>query len=143
MYTYKINKGGLVLRKLTAGNKINFAMFALIVIVIIVLLVIFLMQVLKADRQVYQIDDNTFLYDSEYNPVELENTATMKLEWDGNYHIKVPGNENYNAGEQVVIYNKSTAQVDLYGKMYQVFEDATVETLSGNNPIISFASILV
>lgn len=126
------------MRKLTAGNKINFAMFALIVIIIIVLLVVFLMQVLKADRQIYQIEANTFLYDSEYNPIELENAATMKLEWDGNYHIKIPGNETYNAGEQVVIYNKSTAQVDLYGKIYQVFEDATVETLSGNNPITDF-----
>ena len=94
------------MRKLTAGNKVNFTMFAFIIIVIIVLLVIFLMQVLKADRQVYQIESNTFLYDSEYNPVELENVATMKLEWDGNYHIKTQEDESYDVGEQVVIYNK-------------------------------------
>ena len=127
------------MRKLTAGNKINFTMFAFIIIVIIVLLVIFLMQVLKADRQIYQIEANTFLYDSEYNPVELENIATMKLEWDGNYHIKTQNDESYNVGEQVVIYNKSTAQVDLYGKMYQIFQDASVETLSGNTPITDFS----
>ena len=127
------------MRKLTAGNKINFTMFALIIIVIIVLLVVFLMQVLKADKQIYQIEANTFLYDSEYNPIELENMATMKLEWDGNYHIKTQENESYNVGEQVVAYHKSTAQVDLYGKMYQIFEDATVETLSGNTPITDFS----
>ncbi len=127
------------MRKLTAGNKVNFTMFAFIIIVIIVLLVIFLMQVLKADRQVYQIESNTFLYDSEYNPVELENVATMKLEWDGNYHIKTQEDESYNVGEQVVIYNKSTAQVDLYGRMYQIFQDASVETLSGNTPITDFS----
>ena len=76
------------MRKLTAGNKMNFTMFAIIIIVIIAILVIFLMQVLKADKQIYQIKANTFLYDSEYNPIELENEATMKLEWDGNYHIE-------------------------------------------------------
>lgn len=126
------------MRKLTAGNKVNFTVFAVIIIVIIVLLIVFLMQTLKADKQIYQIEPNNFLYDSEYNPIEIEETATMRLEWDGNYHIETQNKEKYNAGKQVVIYNTSSAELNLYGKMYQVFQDSTVETLSGNHQITDY-----
>ena len=126
------------MRKLTSGNKINFAVFAIIIIVILAILIICLRYVMGLDSQVYQLEANTFLYDSQNVPVQLDNGGTMQAKWDGNYHIETEDGSSYNVGPQTVIYNKTTAQVNLYGKMYQVFSDASVETLSGSTEITEF-----
>ena len=127
------------MRKLTAGNKINFTVFAIVIIVIIVLLVVCLRYVMGIDKTVYQIEANTFVYDSENVPVLIENGGTMQAKWDGNYHIETVDGLTYNVGEQSVMYNKSSGKVNLYGKMYQVFSDASVQTLSGQSEFVNFS----
>lgn len=127
------------MRKLTAGNKINFTVFAIVIIVIIVLLIVCLRYVMGIDKTVYQIEPNTFVYDSEYVPVLIENGGTMQAKWDGNYHINTTDGLTYNVGEQSVMYNKSSGKVSLYGKMYQVFADASVQTLSGQSEFVNFS----
>lgn len=127
------------MRKLTAGNKINFTVFAIVIIVIIVLLIVCLRYVMGIDRTVYQIEPNTFVYDSENVPVQIENGGTMQAKWDGNYHIDTVDGLTYNVGEQSVMYNKSSGKVSLYGKMYQVLADASVQTLSGQSEFVNFS----
>lgn len=127
------------MRKLTAGNKINFTVFAIVIIVIIVLLIVCLRYVMGIDKTVYQIEANTFVYDSEYVPVLIENGGTMQAKWDGNYHINTNDGLTYNVGPQSVMYNKSSGKVTLYGKMYQVFADASVQTLSGQSEFVNFS----
>ena len=60
------------MRKLTAGNKTNFTIFAIIIILIIALLIFCLSRVLNTDKQIYQIDSGTFFYDKDNNPIKLE-----------------------------------------------------------------------
>ena len=127
------------MRKLTAGNKINFTVFAIVIIVIIVLLIVCLRYVMGIDRTVYQIEPNTFVYDSEYVPAQIDNGGTMQAKWDGNYHIETIDGLTYNVGEQSVMYNKSSGKVSLYGKMYQVMADASVQTLSGQSEFVNFS----
>ena len=127
------------MRKLTAGNKINFTVFAIVIIVIIVLLIVCLRYVMGIDKTVYQIEANTFVYDSEYVPVLIENGGTMQAKWDGNYHINTNDGLTYNVGPQSVMYNKSSGKVTLYGKMYQVLADASVQTLSGQSEFVNFS----
>ncbi len=127
------------MRKLTAGNKVNFTVFTIIIIVIIALLIVCLRYVMGIDRTVYQIEANTFVYDSENVPVLIENGGTMQAKWDGNYHIDTNDGLTYNVGEQSVMYNKSSGKVNLYGKMYQVMADASVQTLSGQSEFVNFS----
>ena len=127
------------MRKLTAGNKINFIVFAIIIIVIIVILIACLRYVMGIDKTVYQIEANTFVYDSENVPVLIENGGTMQAKWDGNYHLETTDGMKYNVGPQSVMYNKSSGKVSLYGKMYQVFSDASVQTLSGQTEFTNFS----
>lgn len=127
------------MRKLTSGNKINFTVFAIVIIVIIVVLVVCLRYVMGIDKTIYQIEPNTFVYDSENVPVLIENGGTMQAKWDGNYHLESTDGTSYNLGPQSIMYNKSAGKVSLYGKMYQVFSDASVQTLSGQTEFINFS----
>lgn len=127
------------MRKLTSGNKINFTVFAIVIIVIIIILVVCLRYVMGIDKTIYQIEPNTFVYDSENVPVLIENGGTMQAKWDGNYHLETTDGTSYNLGPQSVMYNKSAGKVSLYGKMYQVFSDASVQTLSGQTDFINFS----
>ena len=129
----------MVLRKLTSGNEINFVVFTIIIIVIMILLGLGVTYVLNIDKQVYQVEANTFLYDSENIPLEIENGGSMSAKWDGNYYIETNEGETYNVGKQPVIYNKSTGKVGMYGKRYQVFSDAHVETLNDLVEITDFS----
>ena len=63
-----------------SGNKLNFVSFSIIIIAIIAILVVILLQALKITKQEYNIESQSaFLYDYEYNPIEVEGTATIML----------------------------------------------------------------
>lgn len=123
------------MRKLTAGNKLNFTIFAIIIVIIIIILVIFLNHVLSLDKQIYEIEAQTFLYDIENNPIKLSENAKMQAKWDGNYHLETNNKEQYNLGPQVITYKANTSQIDLYGDIYKINLDGSVEKLSGNNKV--------
>ena len=127
------------MRKLTVGNKLNFTIFTIIIIVIIFLLVFGLQYVLKIDKQIYTLEASTFLFDSENIPIELENTATMRAEWDNNYHLETTDGKKYNVGAQPITYNKNTGKVTLYGQRYKVSSDASVETISEATEFSNFS----
>lgn len=91
------------------------------------------------DKQIYEIEPQTFLYDAEYNPIKLEEQATMQAKWDGNYYLKTQQKESYNLGKYVVAYQSIYNQLDLYGKIYQIGSDGEVTKLTGNNKITDFA----
>ena len=126
------------MRKLTSGNKMNFTIFVVIIILIIALIIMCVKYVISIDKQIYTIDANSFLYDIGNLPIQVENGGTMQAKWDGKYHLTTKEGNTYNVGEQAVIYNKTTGKVNLYGKMYQVFSDASVETLTGVSEITDF-----
>ena len=86
------------MRKLTTGNKTNFAIFAIIIIMIIGLIIMFLTKVLNIDKQIYQIDSGTFFYDKNNNPIKIEEEGTLQAKWDGNYYLKDSNKQQYNMG---------------------------------------------
>ena len=115
------------MRKLSSGNKVNFTIFTAIILGIVILLIIFLNYANSIDKQIYEIEDNTFLYDINNKPIIIENGGTMKAKWDGNYHILTAEGNSYNVGKQTVTYNRSNGRLSLYGEMYQVLPDASVQ----------------
>ena len=129
----------MALRKLMAGNKLNFVSLTIIIIAIISILVVILFQALKITKTSYNIESQSaFLYDNEYNPIEVEGTAKIMLKWDGNYYLETEDKSTYNLGKQVVLNNSNLKQVDLYGTVYQVKTDGSVLKLSGNTKVTDF-----
>ena len=127
------------MRKLMAGNKLNFVSLTIIIIAIISILVVILFQALKITKTSYNIESQSaFLYDNEYNPIEVEGTAKIMLKWDGNYYLETEDKSTYNLGKQVVLNNSNLKQVDLYGTVYQVKTDGSVLKLSGNTKVTDF-----
>ncbi len=124
------------MRKLTAGNKKSFAIFTIIIIGIIAILIWCLSMVLKMPKEEYIIESDNFLYDEEYNPIQLEEEATIQKKWTGSYYLKTNDtNEEYKLGTQCVAYQESTKTVNLYGKMYRIYTDGAVAKLTQNTTI--------
>ena len=128
------------MRRLMSGNKLNFVSFSIIIIAIIAILVVILLQALKITKQEYNIESQSaFLYDYEYNPIEVEGTATIMLKWDGNYYLKAKNKETYKLGKQTILNSSNKKQVDIYGKIYQIKTDGSVLKLTGNTKITDFS----
>ena len=124
------------LRSLAAGNKKRFAIFAIIIIIIIILLITCLRLALNHETEGYKIESNVTLYDSEFEPLELEETGTMTKKWDGNYYVTSDNSkETFKLNPEVVSYNENNSQVTLYGDIYKVLFDGQVEKYSKDTEI--------
>ena len=124
------------MRALTAGNKKRFAIFAIIIIIIIILLITCLRLALKHEVEEYKLESNVTLYDSEYEPIELEEAGTITKKWDGNYYLTVDNTkETYKLNPEVVSFNGSNSQVTLYGDIFKVLLDGQVEKYSKDTTI--------
>lgn len=130
------------MRKLTEGNKKSFATFVIVIVVIIALLVICLLNVLSNQEPVYEIDNNTFLYDINNNPIEVLEQGKIDKKWNGNYylsHLNQEKEEEYDLGTQVVAYNPNRIKLDLFGTEFQVSLDGTVQKLTRRQEITNLS----
>lgn len=126
------------MRNLAAGNKMRFTMFTFIVIIILIMLIIAIVMALGYDKTEYQVLSSAFLYDSEYNHIELNNTATVTKKWTGKYYLKEDGtNKEYKLGDYGISYEKTRNSLDLYGTFYQVLANGDVNKLADFNTINS------
>lgn len=126
------------MRNLAAGNKMRFTMFTFIVVIILIMLVIAIVMALRYDKTEYQVLSSAFLYDSEYNHIELNNTAIVTKKWTGKYYLKEDGtNKEYKLGDYGISYEKTKNSVDLYGTFYQVIANGDVNKLTDFNTINS------
>lgn len=124
------------MRALAAGNKKRFAIFAIIIIIIIILLITCLRLALKHEVEEYQIESNVTLYDSEYEPLQPEETGKITKKWDGNYYLTLDNtNETYKLNPEVVSFNGNNSQVTLYGDVFKVLLDGQVEKYSKDTTI--------
>ena len=87
------------------GNKKSFTVFGIIVLVIIVLLIVCLLIVTKVETKQYEIEEGTYIYDKDYNLVDMDTSAIMKKKWDGNYYLTMQDNKKeYQLGKTVISY---------------------------------------
>lgn len=122
------------MRSLKVGNEKKFLTFALIIIVIVVLLIVCLKQVLGVSKPIYTVDSDTFLYDIENNPIKLEKDALIEKRWNNDYCLKIE-DKYITLGKQTITYDTSKEIINLFGKMYRIFNDASVEKIDGYNDI--------
>ena len=126
------------MRNLTAGNKMNFTVFTFIVIIILIILICAIVMVLRHEKEEYQVTAGAFIYDSEYNYIDLKNNGTISKKWTGNYYLKEElTNENYKLGNYAVSYETNKRSLDLFGNFYQVLKGGDISKISGYNTINS------
>lgn len=124
------------MRALTAGNKKRFAIFAIIIVIIIILLITCLRLALKHETEEYKIESNTTLYDSEYEPLQVEEAGIITKKWDGNYYLTLDNTkETYKLNSEVISFNETNSQVTLYGDIFKVLLDGQVEKYSKDTTI--------
>jgi len=114
------------MRKLNSKNKAFIAVFSLIVIAMIVILVVAVFQSQKNGKTVYNISNNSVLYDNDTNLVDTSDGGMISKKWDGQYYYNDVNDIEYKLGTQTVVYEKSTKEVNIFGDNYQILKDGSV-----------------
>lgn len=124
------------MRNLSAGNKSRFAIFVVIIISIIAILLIFLSRALKFEKEEYEISKNAFIYDSNYEHIELNGDAVIAKKWTGKYYLTEPDTGlSYDLGTAAIAYDSIKNKVSLYGTFYEVALDGEVTKTNKNTEI--------
>lgn len=117
------------MRKLGKKNIKLLSLFVIIVIFVVVLFIFFINRINSINKEVYNIDQNSIIYDMDYNYINMESDGELKQSFDGNYYISFTKDGSitkYNVGSTVVVYNKNNNNVAIYGVAYLVNEDGSV-----------------
>ena len=116
------------MRKLTSGNQKIFVIFSLIVFVIIVLLIYELFKFISISKQKYDVSKGMLFYDNDYNPIVLPEDGKVFQKWDKKYHLVLnDSNEDYILGNNGIGYNAGELLLNIYGNLYKINYDNTVE----------------
>lgn len=117
------------MRKYDSKNKTNIFIVIVICIAIFASIALFMKRVNSASKKEYLVDANSFLYDSDKNMWNLSGTGTIKSKWNGNYYLSYE-KEEVKLNPQVVVFNNASRIINLYGVIYKINEDETVDRLT-------------
>ena len=126
------------MRKLSNGNKTNFAVFFIIIILIIGILFAYLCIIAEKEEPSYQLLPNSFFYDKDNNSVELLSKSEVEKKWDGNYIID-DSNLKYILGKNGIVFNKNSNTLDIFGTIYKVSLGAEVEKYITKTEILDYS----
>ncbi len=116
------------MRKYDSKNKRNIGIVLVICLLILIVFALFIKRVSDLDKKEYIIDVNSVLYDRDKNKIILDGTGTLKVKWSGAYYLKYQ-EEEIPLTKQVVVYNQASKIISLYGTIYKINEDESVDTL--------------
>lgn len=121
------------MRKLSAGNKTRFTIFALIIISTILVLIIILNKALTFQKEEYAVEKDIVTYDKEYEYVSLTSDAIIQKKWTGKYYLNEPETGlSYELGTSAVTYNPIKNKLNLYGTFFEVALDGEVTKTNKN-----------
>lgn len=124
------------MRKLSAGNKTRFTIFALLIICTILVLIIILNKVLSFEKEEYAVEKEVVTYDSDYEYVSLTTDAVIAKKWTGKYYLnETETGLSYELGTTAVTYNSIKNKLNLYGTFYKVALDGEITKTTKNTEI--------
>jgi len=124
------------MRKLTAGNKRKFLLFTFIIIVILAILIVFLNKMLNVEKEQYEITKDVFIYDSNYEHINLTQDAIISKKWTGKYYLSEPETGlSYDLGPSNIGYDIIKNRLSLYGNFYEVSLDGEVTKHTKNTEV--------
>ena len=116
------------MRKYDKKNKTNFAIVSAVCILILLAFGFFIKRVYDTGKKEYVINSNSVLYDKEMNKLLLDDTGLIKIKWSGAYYLKYK-DKDIALDKQVVVFNNATKNINLYGTIYKINMDETIDTL--------------
>lgn len=124
------------MRKLTSGNKKVFLTFTLIIVIIIIVLLFALYEVLEIGKTEYEVANGMIFYDVDYSPITIKENGIVYKKWDKQYYINLEQEKKiYKLGTTGIGYNPRRINLNIYGDLYKVNLDSTIEKYTGENII--------
>ena len=114
------------MRKLNSKNKLFIVIFSLIVLAIVGILIFSVILSSKKEKSVYNVSNNTIIFDSDSNLIDTSTGGIVTQKWDNNYFYISSDELSYDIGKIPVIYEKTKDEVLVLGDNYQIFSDGSV-----------------
>ena len=124
------------MRKYDKKNKENIAFVVIICLIILSAFALFIKRVIELDKKEYIISSNSVLFDHEKNKITTDASGTIKIKWSGAYYLRYKDKE-IALDRQVVVFNNATKAINLYGTIYKINYDESVDTLKDETIIES------
>ena len=129
-------------RKYDLRNKRNFVIIFILSIIVIVIFSLFIYKYKKASVIEYKIDTDSVVQDDNKNYIDVSDDSLLKIRWNGNYYLEYQG-KKINLSKNVIVYNKITGEMKLYGKFYEIDKNGKIienndETVLENTTIPKF-----
>ena len=117
-------------RKYDLRNKRNFIIILVIAVIIIGIFSLFIYKYKQAGKIAYNIKTGSIIQDDKKNYMNIEDDATLKVRWNGNYYIVYQGNKT-TLGKKVMVFDTITNSMKLYGKYHEIQEDGKIVQIDG------------
>lgn len=114
------------MRKYDKKNKRNIGIILGIGIFIIIIFSYFVYKDIGISKIEYNVLSGSVLYDVDKDMIKLDKDGIIKKKWGKKYYL-IYNDKNYLLGNDSVVYTPSNGNISLYGKFYEIKEDATVE----------------
>lgn len=114
------------MRKLNSKNKLFIVIFSLIVLAIVGILIFSVILSSKKEKSVYNVSNNTIIFDSDSNLIDTSTGGIVTQKWDNNYFYISSDELSYDIGKIPVLYEKTKDEVLVLGDNYQIFSDGSV-----------------
>lgn len=116
------------MRKLTYGNQKIFIVFSIIIIVIVALLIWEIIKIVSISSVKYDVSKGMIFYDKDLNLVMLSEDGKVYKKWNNNYYLNLnDSNKEYVLGENGIGYYPGIMSLNIFGKLFKVNYDNTVE----------------
>ena len=107
------------MRKYDIKNKRNIGIILAISIGIIIMFSLGIKLFLGTDRQEYQVDTNTIVFDKDKTPIKLQDSGIIKTKWNKEYYL-IYQDKDYELGSAALAYNEDKGEIHLYGRYYEI-----------------------
>ena len=130
-------------RKYDFRNKRNFVIILILSIAVIAIFSLFIYKYKKASVIAYPVTTDSIVQDDSKDYIDVTEDATLRIRWNGNYYLEYQ-DKKINLSKRVIVYNKITGEMKLYGKFYEIDKNGKIienkdKDFYVSAPIIIFA----
>ena len=112
-------------RKYDLRNKRNFVIILILSIAVIAIFSLFIYKYKRASVIAYSVFADSIIQDDSKNYIDVTEDATLKIRWNDNYYL-VYQDKKINLSKRVIVYNKITGEINLYGKFYEIDKNGKI-----------------
>lgn len=123
------------MRKLGKKNRILFIILSLISILLIIIFVYVILYMIRKEKNIFELKKNSYLFNSDYEIFEIQDNVKIKKSFDGYFYLKEK-RKSKKIGKNVILDNYGNHRLYLYGTVYQVFTDGSIEKISLENKVL-------